>query len=143
MDDSGRPLVETDASERGAPEDTHEKPSNPSNQEQGQRTERTEPGRTQPIKWPKANEVAAWQKLDEDLSLILERGEVDTERTVTVFIQKEQNSNTINQFRSITLLNVEGKIFFSILANRLTCYLVRNGVIDASCQKAGKPGLKV
>ena len=62
------------------------------------------------------------------------------QRAVTVFIPKEQNSSTIGQFRSIALLNVEGKIFFSILAKRLTSYLTSNGYIDTSCQKAGVPG---
>lgn len=62
------------------------------------------------------------------------------QRAVTVFIPKEQNSSTIGQFRSIALLNVEGKIFFSILAKRLTSYLTGNGYIDTSCQKAGVPG---
>ncbi len=61
-------------------------------------------------------------------------------RAVTVFIPKETNSTTISQFRSIALLNVEGKIFFSILAKRLTTYLISNGYIDTSCQKAGAPG---
>ncbi len=61
-------------------------------------------------------------------------------RAVTVFIPKETNSTTISQFRSIALLNVEGKIFFSILAKRLTTYLISNGYIDTSCQKAGVPG---
>ncbi len=64
----------------------------------------------------------------------------DWQRAVTVFIPKEQNSTTISQFRSIALLNVEGKIFFSILAKRLTSYLTSNGYIDTSCQKAGVPG---
>ncbi|KAL2078851.1 hypothetical protein ACEWY4_024595 [Coilia grayii] len=62
------------------------------------------------------------------------------QRAVTVFIPKEANSTTIGQFRSIALLNVEGKIFFSILAKRVTSYLVSNGYIDTSCQKAGVPG---
>lgn len=35
----------------------------------------------------------------------------------------EENSKNINQFRMISLLNVEGKIFFSIVARRLTDYL--------------------
>lgn len=61
-------------------------------------------------------------------------------RAVTVFIPKETNSTTISQFRSIALLNVEGKIFFSILAKRLSTYLISNGYIDTSCQKAGVPG---
>ncbi len=48
--------------------------------------------------------------------------------------------HTISQFRSIALLNVEGKIFFSILAKRLTTYLISNGYINTNCQKAGVPG---
>lgn len=69
--------MDTVASERGTPEDTHRTQSNPNNQ----RTERREPGRRQLVKWPKANEVAVWQKLDKDLSLILEhslRGQVES-----------------------------------------------------------------
>ncbi|KAK0133620.1 LINE-1 retrotransposable element ORF2 protein [Merluccius polli] len=62
------------------------------------------------------------------------------QRAVTVLIPKEANSTTISQFRSIALLNIEGKIFFSILAKRLTNYLTSNGYIDTSCQKAGVPG---
>lgn len=62
------------------------------------------------------------------------------QRAVTVFILKELNSTTTSQLRSIALLNVEGKIFFSILAKRLTSYLTSNGYIDTSCQKAGVPG---
>lgn len=62
------------------------------------------------------------------------------QRAVSVFIPKEPNSTAISQFRSIALLNVEGKIFFSILARRLTTYLTSNRYIDTSCQKAGVPG---
>lgn len=62
------------------------------------------------------------------------------QRAVTVLIPKEQNSSTLGQFRSIALLNVEGKIFFSIMARRMTNYLTSNGYIDTSCQKAGVPG---
>jgi len=40
------------------------------------------------------------------------------------------------QFRSRN----QSKIFFSILAKRLTTYLISNGYIDTSCQKAGVPG---
>ncbi|KAJ8352263.1 hypothetical protein SKAU_G00237390 [Synaphobranchus kaupii] len=36
-----------------------------------------------------------------------------------VLIPKEKNSTTIEQFRQINLLNVEGKIFFSVLAKRM------------------------
>ena len=40
-----------------------------------------------------------------------------------IFTPKERNSKTANQFRTISLLNVEGKIFFAILARRLTSFL--------------------
>lgn len=57
-----------------------------------------------------------------------------------VYIPKEQNSVNIVQFRPISLLNVEGKIFFSVMAKRLTAYLLVNGYIDTSVQKGGIPG---
>ena len=62
------------------------------------------------------------------------------QRAVAVFIPKEQESHNISQFRSIALLNVEGKVFFAVMAKRLTSYLIENGYIDTSCQKAGVPG---
>lgn len=62
------------------------------------------------------------------------------QRAVAVFIPKEENSKDISQFRNIALLNVEGKIFFSVLARRMTSYLLENGYIDTNCQKAGVPG---
>ena len=58
-----------------------------------------------------------------------------------VYIPKEQNSTEINQFRPISLLNVEGKIFFSVMASRLTRYLVENGYVDTKVQKGGIPGV--
>ena len=42
------------------------------------------------------------------------------QRAVAVFIPKEQESRNISQFRSIALLNVEGKVFFAVMAKRLT-----------------------
>lgn len=62
------------------------------------------------------------------------------QRAVAVFIPREANSKDIGQFRNIALLNVEGKIFFAVLARRMTTYLLENGYIDTSCQKAGVPG---
>ncbi len=62
------------------------------------------------------------------------------QRAVVVFIPKEANSKEIGQFRNIALLNVEGKIFFSVMARRMTNYLLENGYIDTNCQKAGVPG---
>ncbi|XP_052218148.1 uncharacterized protein LOC127835750 [Dreissena polymorpha] len=40
-----------------------------------------------------------------------------------IFTPKEHNYKTVNQFRTISLLNVEGKIFFAILARRLTSFM--------------------
>ncbi|XP_045174487.2 uncharacterized protein LOC123535800 [Mercenaria mercenaria] len=57
------------------------------------------------------------------------------------FIPKEKNSKTIKQFRTISLLSVEGKIFFSVLARRLTTYMTTNKYVDISVQKGGIPGL--
>ncbi|XP_053395771.1 uncharacterized protein LOC128555950 [Mercenaria mercenaria] len=57
-----------------------------------------------------------------------------------IFIPKEKNSTHINQFRTISLLNVEGKIFFAVLSRRLTSYLTANKYIDMSVQKGGVPG---
>ena len=57
-----------------------------------------------------------------------------------IFIPKERDSVEIGQFRPISLLNVEGKVFFSVVAQRLSSYLEKNSLIDTSVQKAGIPG---
>lgn len=57
------------------------------------------------------------------------------------FIPKEENSTNIKQFRTISLLNVEDKIFFGILAKRLTTFMLDNNYIDNSVQKGGVPGV--
>ena len=74
------------------------------------------------VAWKKQSIPAEWQE------------------AVGIFIPKEQNSSNISQFRTIALLNVEGKVFFSVLARRMTSFLSTNGYIDTSCQKAGLPG---
>ncbi|XP_073720025.1 uncharacterized protein [Misgurnus anguillicaudatus] len=58
-----------------------------------------------------------------------------------VWIPKEEDSKTISQFRIISLLSVEGKIFFSIVAKRLAEFFLKNGYIDTSVQKGGIPGV--
>ncbi|GFN92197.1 LOW QUALITY PROTEIN: reverse transcriptase [Plakobranchus ocellatus] len=58
-----------------------------------------------------------------------------------VYIPKEQDSRGINQFRPLSLLNVEGTIFFSVMAPRVTKYLTENGYINTSVQKGGIPGV--
>ncbi|GFO11358.1 polyprotein [Plakobranchus ocellatus] len=55
-----------------------------------------------------------------------------------VYIPKEQN--LINQFRPISLLKVEGKIF-SVMTLRLTKYLIENAYVNVSVQKGGLPGV--
>lgn len=56
------------------------------------------------------------------------------------FVPKELNSTGLDQFREISLLDVEGKIFWAIIAKRLTSYLIANKYVDTSVQKGGVPG---
>ena len=48
---------------------------------------------------------------------------------------EEKDSKTIEQFRRISLLSVECKIFFSVLARRLTTYMTVNEYVDTPSQK--------
>ena len=57
-----------------------------------------------------------------------------------ILIPNEKNSSSINQYRQISLLNVEGKIFFGVLAQGLATFLQRNNFVDTSVQKAGIQG---
>lgn len=77
------------------------------------------------------------------LKVIWRRGKVATQwrHAEGVWIPKEENSSNIEQFRIISLLSVESKIFFRILSNRLTEFLLRNAYIDTSVQKGGVPGV--
>ena len=56
------------------------------------------------------------------------------------FVPKEKDSKTIGHFRTISLLNVEEKIFLSVQAKRLSEYMVSNKYINTSIQKAGIQG---
>ena len=58
-----------------------------------------------------------------------------------VFIPKEEGAKTVDKFRTISLLNVEGKLFFSLKADRITSFLMKNKFIDPSIQKGGIPGV--
>ncbi|KAJ8333497.1 hypothetical protein SKAU_G00415050 [Synaphobranchus kaupii] len=71
------------------------------------------------------------------LKVIWRRGRVTNQWRCAegVWIPKEENSKNINQFRSISLLSVEGKVFFSIVSRRLTEFLLKNNYIDPSVQK--------
>lgn len=55
------------------------------------------------------------------------------------FVPKEKNSKTINQFKKISLLNVEWKMFMAVLAKRISGYSVESS-IETYIQKAGIPG---
>ena len=55
-----------------------------------------------------------------------------------ISIPKEKNIVTIEQFRPLSLLNVEGNTFFSVEAR--VYYLKANTLIDVSVQTAGVPG---
>ena len=57
-----------------------------------------------------------------------------------IFIPKVLEASVIDEFRMIAKTNVEGKIFFGIIAQRLTDFLLNNGYIDTTVQKAGIPG---
>ena len=57
------------------------------------------------------------------------------------FIPKEENSKGIKMFRTISLLNVEGKICLAILARRFNKFLLRNSYIDTTVQKGGVTGV--
>lgn len=57
-----------------------------------------------------------------------------------VLITKEKNSSIIEQFHQINILDVEDKIFFSVLPKRLTKYLKQKHFINMSILKAGIAG---
>ncbi|KAJ3605309.1 hypothetical protein NHX12_027358 [Muraenolepis orangiensis] len=53
----------------------------------------------------------------------------------------EENSTQLDQFRIISLLCVEAKVFFSAVSKRLCTYLAENTYIDSSVQKGGISGM--
>lgn len=56
-----------------------------------------------------------------------------------VWMTTNKESGNKNQFRTISLLSVDGKIFFIGVARRLTDYLLMNSYTDTSVQKGGIP----
>lgn len=57
------------------------------------------------------------------------------------YILKELNYMAVTQFRHIPLLNVEGKLFFSVMASLVTTYKTANKYVDRVMQKGGVPGI--
>ena len=58
-----------------------------------------------------------------------------------VYLPKEADAKEIGDFRPISILNVDGKIFFGIIAWRVISFVQDNGYVDESVQKAGVPGI--
>ena len=58
-----------------------------------------------------------------------------------IFIPKEDGAKTVEKFRTISLLNVEGKLFFALKADRITEYVIKNNFINTSIQKGGIPNV--
>ncbi|MFG1588316.1 hypothetical protein ACDT12_13705, partial [Staphylococcus aureus] len=58
-----------------------------------------------------------------------EHEEVDEEwkKAEGIYFPKEKDSMGLTQFRPISLLNVEGKVFFSVMTNRLMDFVMGNG----------------
>nr|BAC82598.1 reverse transcriptase [Takifugu rubripes] len=77
------------------------------------------------------------------MKVIWRRGRVTTQwrSAEGVWIPKEEDASKIEQFRIISLLCVEGKIFFKIVSQRLTDFLLKNNYIDTSVQTGGIPGV--
>eukprot|EP00064_Thunnus_orientalis_P012462 superscaffoldBa00001914_g12497 len=97
--------------------------------------------------------MAEWQKFDNEMDMVLEAtAKVDVQKTLQTmttiiasmvaerFGVKEDPTN-ISQFRIISLLSVEGRIFFSIVAKRLVDFLLKNHYIDTSVRKVGISGV--
>ena len=58
-----------------------------------------------------------------------------------IFIPKEDGATSVGKFRTISLLNVEGKLYFALWSDRLVTYTLSNKYIDTSIQKGGVPGV--
>ena len=84
------------------------------------------------LKLPHIKIVTAWTTSSVDGEWKIAEG---------VYIPKEKESKCLKQFRPISLLNVEGKIYFSCLAARLAEFMTANRYIGTSVQKGGVPGV--
>ena len=73
----------------------------------------------------------AWRKKEIPSTWLLAEG---------CFVPKEEQASRLEQFREISLLSVEGKIFWSVIAKRMTAFLMRNQYVDPSVQKGGISG---
>ncbi|XP_061905517.1 uncharacterized protein LOC133651562 [Entelurus aequoreus] len=83
------------------------------------------------------------QRLWKILPVFWRRGRIPEQWRVAegVWIPKEENSTQLDQFRIISLLCVEAKVFFSAVSKQLCTYLAKNTYIDTSVQKGGISGM--
>lgn len=51
-------------------------------------------------------------------------------RAITTFIPKEKDFQNISQFRGIALLNVEGKLFFTVVARCMASNFLSNNYFE-------------
>ena len=58
-----------------------------------------------------------------------------------ILIPKEDGATAVEKFRTISLLNVEGKLYFALRADRLLTFTMANKYIDTSIQKGGVPAI--
>ena len=58
-------------------------------------------------------------------------------------MSKKENSSTISQFRTMSFLSAGSKIFFSVLAKRMTSYMTEKGYIGTSIQNGWIQGFSV
>ncbi|XP_066918847.1 uncharacterized protein [Clytia hemisphaerica] len=73
-----------------------------------------------------------WRKKDVAKRLCIAEG---------IYLPKQENAQGIRQFRLVSLLNIDGKIIFGIVANRIIDFVKKNGFVNESVQKAGIPGI--
>ena len=79
----------------------------------------------------------------EYLRNLWERNEISNSwrKAEGIFIPKEEGASSVEKFRTISLLNVEGKIFFALKSERILDFVIENNYIDTSIQKGGVPGM--
>lgn len=76
------------------------------------------------------------------MRVIWSKGTIPTSwrRAEWCFLLKEQGSTQISQFGTISILSIEGKIVFVVLAKRMSAYMTQNGYINTSIQKGDVEG---
>ena len=66
---------------------------------------------------------------------------VSWQQAIVILLHKSGSADNPANFRPIALTNCDGKIFFSLVANRITSYMCRNAYFDGFTQKGFLPGI--